>query len=302
MQVPRLERGTLRSRRPRASCGHPRPGQGREPGRGAGWRAARCSVVGRRLGRAGASSAPRAQSRGGGGKPQLICTLSASDKGASQVRTHHRPPREGQAAAAAGRPGRGTRRGRGDPVRQGGPGGRGGQGEEGREVGSGRGAPVAGGSEPAEGEGRSGGGAALCVPHTGAGAPTPRRDSPEGAQRLLTLRPPPPPRPQREKVQRGRAATEERRAAAPGSEVRCVVAAPPLPGARPEPTLLVALIAFTFDRLAGDRPLTPAASAAATAGPCCSAPSAGQPRPPGPAATPGPGRGCKARARLRHHL
>lgn len=192
MQVPRLERGTLRSRRPRASCGHPRPGQGREPGRGAGWRAARCSVVGRRLGRAGASSAPRAQSRGGGGKPQLICTLSASDKGASQVRTHHRPPREGQAAAAAGRPGRGTRRGRGDPVRQGGPGGRGGQGEEGREVGSGRGAPVAGGSEPAEGEGRSGGGAALCVPHTGAGAPTPRRDSPEGAQRLLTLRPPPP--------------------------------------------------------------------------------------------------------------
>lgn len=43
-----------------------------------------------------------------------------------------------------------------------------------------------------------------------------------------------------------------------GAEVRCVVAAPPLPEARLERTLLVALIAFTFDRLACDRPLTPA--------------------------------------------
>lgn len=40
--------------------------------------------------------------------------------------------------------------------------------------------------------------------------------------------------------------------------MRCVVAAPPLPEARLERTLLVALIAFTFDRLACDRPLTPA--------------------------------------------
>lgn len=44
-----------------------------------------------------------------------------------------------------------------------------------------------------------------------------------------------------------------------GVEVRCVVAAPPLPEARLERTLLVALIAFTFDRLACDRPLTLAA-------------------------------------------
>lgn len=36
------------------------------------------------------------------------------------------------------------------------------------------------------------------------------------------------------------------------------MAAPPLPEARLERTLLVALIAFTFDRLAYDRPLTPA--------------------------------------------
>lgn len=36
---------------------------------------------------------------------------------------------------------------------------------------------------------------------------------------------------------------------------RCAVAAAPLPEARLERTLLVALIAFTFDRLACDRPL-----------------------------------------------
>lgn len=36
------------------------------------------------------------------------------------------------------------------------------------------------------------------------------------------------------------------------------MAAPLLPEARLEPTLLVALIAFTYDRLAYDRPLTPA--------------------------------------------
>lgn len=41
-----------------------------------------------------------------------------------------------------------------------------------------------------------------------------------------------------------------------GGEVRCVVAAAPLPEARLERTLLVALIAFTFDGLACDRPLT----------------------------------------------
>lgn len=41
-----------------------------------------------------------------------------------------------------------------------------------------------------------------------------------------------------------------------GVKVRCVVAAAPLPEARPERTLLVALIAFTFDGLACDRPLT----------------------------------------------
>lgn len=41
-----------------------------------------------------------------------------------------------------------------------------------------------------------------------------------------------------------------------GGEVRCVVAAALLPEARPERTLLVALIAFTFDGLACDRPLT----------------------------------------------
>lgn len=41
-----------------------------------------------------------------------------------------------------------------------------------------------------------------------------------------------------------------------GVEVRCAVAAPLLPEARLERTLLVALIAFTFDRLACDRPLT----------------------------------------------
>lgn len=38
--------------------------------------------------------------------------------------------------------------------------------------------------------------------------------------------------------------------------MRCVVAAAPLPEARLERTLLVALIAFTFDGLACDRPLT----------------------------------------------
>lgn len=37
------------------------------------------------------------------------------------------------------------------------------------------------------------------------------------------------------------------REGAVGGEVRCVVAAAPLPEARPERTLLVALIAFTFD-------------------------------------------------------
>lgn len=41
-----------------------------------------------------------------------------------------------------------------------------------------------------------------------------------------------------------------------GGEVRCVVAAAPLPEARLERTLLVALIAFTFDGLACHRPLT----------------------------------------------
>lgn len=49
--------------------------------------------------------------------------------------------------------------------------------------------------------------------------------------------------------------------------VRCVVAAAPLPEARPERTLLVALIAFTFDRLACDRPLTPARAPASAAPP-----------------------------------
>lgn len=43
-----------------------------------------------------------------------------------------------------------------------------------------------------------------------------------------------------------------------GVDARCVVAAPPPPEARLERTLLVALIAFTFHRLACDRPLTPA--------------------------------------------
>lgn len=55
--------------------------------------------------------------------------------------------------------------------------------------------------------------------------------------------------------------------ASPGAEVRCVVAAPLLPEARPERTLLVALIAFTFNRLARDRPLTPARAGLCTPAP-----------------------------------
>lgn len=62
----------------------------------------------------------------------------------------------------------------------------------------------------------------------------------------------------RQRVRCGRRSRDGAGQASSGAEVRCVVAAPPLPEARLERTLLVALIAFTFDRLACDRPLTPA--------------------------------------------
>lgn len=39
----------------------------------------------------------------GGGRPRLICTLSASDRDASQVRTHHHPPWEGRHGQWVGR-------------------------------------------------------------------------------------------------------------------------------------------------------------------------------------------------------
>lgn len=47
---------------------------------------------------------PNAQSCAeGGGRPRLICTLSASDRDASQVRTHHHPPWEGRRGQWVGR-------------------------------------------------------------------------------------------------------------------------------------------------------------------------------------------------------
>lgn len=52
-----------------------------------------------------------------------------------------------------------------------------------------------------------------------------------------------------------------------GVDARCVVAAPPPPEARLEPTLLVALIAFTFHRLACDRLLTPLSASLHTPAP-----------------------------------
>lgn len=62
---------------------------------------------------------------------------------------------------------------------------------------------------------------------------------------------------------------DARGSAACGCEVRCAVAAAPPPEARLEPTVLVALIAFTFDGLACDRPLTRSALAAHSQPPLC---------------------------------
>lgn len=68
---------------------------------------------------------PGAHSRAeGGGRPRLICTLSASDRDASQVRTHHRPPgegRRGRVGSEVARPGgqeRGLWEAQGQPGRQ----------------------------------------------------------------------------------------------------------------------------------------------------------------------------------------
>lgn len=77
---------------------------------GCGWVARGAHGLGApALGQAGEGQEPRpCQSSAqscveGGGRQRLICTLSASDRNASQVRTHHRPPWEGRLGQWVGR-------------------------------------------------------------------------------------------------------------------------------------------------------------------------------------------------------
>lgn len=80
---------------------------------GAGW--PWLSWAGARGGRESAEPSPE---RGGGGRPRLICTLSASDRAASQVRTPRRPPLEGHRGQRVGSQAVWARAGRG-PSRRG---------------------------------------------------------------------------------------------------------------------------------------------------------------------------------------
>ena len=110
-------------------------------------------------------SQPSAQSPepcGGGGRPQLICTLSASDRDASQVRTQHHPPQEGHRGQRVGSQAAWVR-GQKGVVGGSGPAETGrGPGMWGVEVGSGRGAPVAGGSKTQRAVAEAGSGAGRC--------------------------------------------------------------------------------------------------------------------------------------------
>lgn len=94
----------------------------------------------------------------------------------------------------------------------------------------------------------------LSLPREGRGSRLPGR--PRGARASPVPTPDGrAPAPPRDEVQCGRCRVP----------VRCAVAAILLPEACPERTLLVPLIAFTFDRLACDRPLTPARAPASAA-------------------------------------